>query len=757
MREILLVKRDGSKEAIDIEKIHKVLTWACEGVSGVSASEIEAQAQLKFYQGMKTADLHASLIDATHELITEETPNYDLVAGRLLIFDLRKRAYGQFEVPPLLDIIKKNVADGWYHADLLEMYTEDEWNQIDSFINHDLDLEFKISGAREWFNKYLVQNRSTGEYVESPQVAYVLVSAVMNRKYKEQFGLNQMKEYYEDISSASTSIPSPVTAGVRTPYPQGASCVVIETDDSLPSITATVDACIKYASNKAGLGVGLFNLRAEKQPVRGGAVTTTGPIPFGQLISAAIQSCSQGGIRKGSGTMYHNIWHKNVEKLLVLKNNRGTEETRIRHMDHAFNMNGYLLRKILKGEPITLFSPEQVPDLAKAFYADQDEFARLYEKYSTTKGLGTVIAGDIIRSLLVNERGSTSRIYFHFVDNSNEQGTFIPEYAPIRMSNLCLEITLPTIPLQTFDDPDGLISLCTLSAINWGKIKKPEDFKRVCRNAVFALDGLLDYQPYLLKASKNSTDWYRPLGIGTTNLAYFLAKRGLKYDESAFEIVDEYMEAQAFYLTQASVELARLYGPCGKIENTKYGKGIVPHDVRKKAVDELIPHVERLDWTTLKQDLIKYGIRNATLMADMPGETSSRVQGMTNGDEPLRNGIVIKQGTKQVAPEFAKLKNKYDYEFDMDMEGYIKIMAIKQKRMCQAISLNTRYDPSKYPDNQIPGQLILKHVGMIYKYGLKTAYYQNNKKVLSTEEKPEEEVVMIPEQVAEEDCDSCSI
>ena len=758
MKEILLEKRDGTKEALDIAKIRKVLEWACHGVTGVSASEIESQAQLKFYQGMKTSDLHASLIAAGHELISEDTPNFDLVCGRLLMFDLRKRVYGQYEVPSLYSIIEKNVADGWYHKDVLDLYTKEEWETIEGFVKHDLDMNFKISGAREWADKYLVKSRATGEFKETPQIGYIMISAILMKKYQPEFGLTLVKEYYEDLSTGATSIPSPMAAGVRTPYPQGASCVVIEGGDSLPSISATVDACIKYASNKAGLGVGLYNLRAEKQPVRGGAVTTTGPIPFGQLIAAAISSCSQGGIRKGSGTMYHTIWHKDVFKLMVLKNNRGTEETRIRHMDHAFNINGFLLRKILKGEQIFLFSPETVPDLTKAFYDDQDEFARLYELYAQDERIATKVSGDDLRALMVNERGGTSRIYFHFVDNTNEQGTFIPSKAPVRQSNLCLEITLPTIPLETFDDPDALISLCTLSAINWGKIKKPEDFKRVCRNAVFALDSLLDYQPYLLKAAHNSTKWYRPLGIGTNNLAYFLAKRGLKYNKDALETVDEYMEAQAFYLTEASVELAKLYGPCEKVENTKYSLGIVPHDVRKKAVDNLIPHVERLPWGPLREDLKKYGIRNATLMADMPSETSSRIHGMTNGDEPLRNGIVTKSGTKQVAPEYAKLKNKYDYEFDMEMEGYIMVCAVKQKRMCQAISLNTRYDPTKYPNNQIPAKLILTHLGMIYMYGLKTAYYQNNKKVLG--EKQEDEVIEALAVVVDEDeaeCASCTI
>lgn len=750
MKEIILKKRNGNTEPLDINKIHKVLQWACEGVDGVSTSEIEAAAGLKFYNGMLTADLHNSLIDAAHDLISEESPNYDLVAGRLVMFDLRKIVYNDFEVPHIYDIVKGNVESGWYRDDVLGTYTRDEWNQLNSFINHDNDFKFKISGAREWISKYLVQNRVTGEYKETPQITYMVIAAILMRKYVEQFGLTIVKEYYEDLSSGAISIPSPVANSIRTPKPQGASCTVIETADDLNSIGATVQAIIKYASNKAGLGIGVQNLRAERQPIRGGEAKTTGPIPFAQMMQSAVNSCSQGGMRKGSATFYHNIWHMDVEKLLVLKNNKGTEETRIRHADHGFNLNGYLLRKIFKGEEITLFSPETVPDLLKAFYDDQDEFARLYEKYSKDNTINKKkIDGSIVRSLLVGERSSTSRIYFHFVDLSNIQGSFIAQLAPIHLSNLCLEITLPTIPFYSVDDPDGLISLCNLSAINWGMIKKPSDFKRVCRNAIFSIDSLQDYQPYLMPAAENSTKWYRSIGIGVNNLAYFLAKRGLKFNDEALPVVDEYMEAQAYYLTSASIELAKLYGACGKVENTKYSLGQVPFDNRKKEVDELVPAIERMDWKQIREDLKTYGIRNATLMANMPAETSARIHGLTNGGEPARSPITTKGGTKTVVPEFLKLRNKYDFEWDMILEGYIKVQAVMQKWMDQTISLNTRYDPSKYPDKMVPAKLILKHIGMIYKYGLKTAYYHNNRKVLNESDGNETENTV--------ECDSCAI
>lgn len=760
MKEIYLIKRNGSRELLDINKIHKVLVWACEGVNNVSPSEIEAQAGLKFYDGMKTSDLHNSLIDSAHELISESYPNYDLVAGRLAMLALRKEVYGDFQVPSLMSIIEKNIKDGWYHKELLDLYTPEQWAKIESFLKHDRDFDFRISGAREWMDKYLVQNRKTKEFKETPQVAYLLVSAVLMHKYVEKMGLVMVKDYYTELSADNSgiTIPSPIAASIRTPSPQGASCTLIEMGDSIDSIGATYLAVLKYATNKAGIGLGVFNLRADKQPVRGGEVVTTGPIGFSQATRAIVGACSQGGIRKGSETYYHNIWHLDVKSLLVLKNNKGTEETRIRHADHAFNMNGYLWKRILLRQDITLFSPEEVPDLQQAFCADQAEFARLYELYEKDETkTRRVLNGGVIRDLFANERSSTSRIYFHFVDNSNEQGSFVAANAPIKMSNLCTEVTLPTIPLLTIDDINALISLCNLSAINWGAIKKPSDFEKPCRLAVYALDALLDYQPYMVPAAKNSTDWYRPLGIGVNNLAYFLAKRGLKYDEGAFEVIDEYMEAMAYYLTLASVELAEMYGPCSKAYNTKYAQGIFPHDVRKKGIDEVIPHVERMPWGELRERMIKAGgTRNATLMCNMPSETSSRVKNLTNGGEPVRNLIVAKGRTKFVVPEFDRLKNKYQTEWDVDLHGYIKISAIMQKRMDQAISLNTRYDNTKYPDNKVPVTQILNDITLIYKLGLKTGYYHNNRKVIKAEN-DEPEVVEEVVQDEEASCPSCVI
>lgn len=754
-KEILLVKRDGRQEPLDISKIHKVLMWACEGVENVSVSEIETNAMLKFFNGMKTSDVQKSLIEATHDLINEEFPNYDIVAGRLQMFDVRKIAYGQFEPPRLYDHVKKQVEDGWYDKRILEMYSESEIDKLDSFIKHDRDFDIKIAGAKEWVNKYLIQDRATGNYVESPQVAYILVSAILMHKYVADEGLKIVREYYDEISTGDTTIPSPVVHGIRSSIPQGASCTLIEVDDDLNSIGSSAHAAMLYAANKAGMGVSVSGLRGANQQVRGGEAITTGPIPFTQFIQKSIASCSQGGMRKGSVTFTHNIWHIDVEDLLVLKNNKGTEETRVRHADHCFNLNRYLFRKILKRETIFLFSPEQVPDLHKAFFDDQDNFIELYEKYSRSRSITKrSIDGSLIRDLIVSERLGTSRVYLHFVDNTNEQGSFYPERAPIKMTNLCTEITLPTKPFYSIDDTEGLISLCNLSAINWGSIKNTSDLKRRCRNAVYALDSLLDYQTYPVKSAQNSTDWYRPLGIGINNLAYFLAKRGLKYDAEGAKVVDEYMEAQSYYLLEASVELAEKYGPCGKYKDVRYSDGIMPFHNRKVALDEIVPHIERMDWSSLIERFKKVGARNATLGACMPSETSSRVFSMTNGVEPARSLIVTKGGTKLVVPGFERLKKKYDLEWDMSMEGYIYVMAVIQKWLDQAISLNTRYVPKNYPDGMVPATKILNHLALICKLGLKTVYYNNNFKEVSKDDNsdlPSDNITN------EDDCESCKI
>lgn len=432
---LLVTKRDGRKEPLDIEKVHQVVMWACEGIVGVSPSEVEGQAQLKISNGMKTSELHQSLVEAAHELISPESFNYDLVAGRLAMFDVRKKVYGKFDPDHVLDVVRKNVKDGWYDKEIESLYTEEQWNVINGYTDHERDFNFRIAGIKEWRNKYLVKDRVSGDLKETPQIAYILIAAILMRKYVEDEGIKIVKDYYDNLSQAFTTLPTPVLAGVRTPTRQFASCTVVEVGDSLDSITASTDAIVKYASRKAGLGIGVYNLRAEKQKVRNGDATTTGPIPFTQLLQSAVLSCSQGSIRKGSATFFHNIWHKDVEKLLVLKNNRGTEETRVRHSDHGFNINGHIWRKMMRGEDMYLFSPEDFPDLQEAFFTDSDKWVELYEKYSRSRKAKKINAA-VLRDTLLTERIGTGRIYIHNVDNANQQGSFIPEVAPIRQSNL---------------------------------------------------------------------------------------------------------------------------------------------------------------------------------------------------------------------------------------------------------------------------------------------------------------------------------
>ena len=744
MKEIKITKRNGNQEPLDINKIHRVVSWACEGAYNVSASEIEQEAQIKFFNGMQSAELHEALINSAHDLINDDN-EYDLVAGRLMMFDLRKRAYGKFEPNHLLVQINQNMVDGWYDKDILNLYSEKEWDKLNSYIKHDRDFNIRIAGADEWKRKYLVQNRSTKEIKESPQIAYMLISAILMHKYGN---LSLVKKFYDDISTGITSLPTPILAGVRTKTKQFSSCVLIECGDSLDSISATIDASIRYASRKAGLGINVSSLRGESQSVRGGEATTTGPIPFTQAIQQSILSCSQGGLRKGSVTFYHWMMHIDIEKLLVLKNNKGTEETRVRHSDHGFLINGFIYKKMMKNEPMFLFSPEEVPDLYEAFFADQQKFEELYEKYSRARKITKkqIMAGEL-RDLLITERYSTGRVYIFNVDLANQQGPFIPEMAPIRQSNLCNEIALPTFPLRFYDDPDGLIALCTLAAINWGMIRKVSDFEGPCYRIVLALDSLLDYQQYPLKAAENHTKRFRPLGIGVNNLAYFLAKNNLKYDESALPLVNQYMEAMTYYLMSASVDLALEYGPCDDFEKTKYANGILPVDVRKKAIDDYVEHVENFNWDEMREVIKHNGIRNSTLIACMPSETSSKLINSTNGVEPIR-GMVVTKNKKVVAPESYRLKNRYHRVWDQGgPQGYLKVMGTIQKWTDQSISVNTTYNIDDYENSMIPGKVIFGDILLAYKLGLKSLYYNNNLKKAEIEKDESDDT----------DCESCKI
>jgi ribonucleoside-diphosphate reductase alpha chain len=761
-KQILITKRDGTKEDLELDKLHKVVFHACEGITGVSASEVEIKSQIQFYSGITSTDIQETLIKSAADLITEETPNYQFVAGRLINYHLRKQVYGAFEPYCLCDLIQVNVDRGFYDAEILELYTKAEIDELNDHIDHTRDESLTYAAMEQFRGKYLVQNRSTGEIFETPQVAYMLIAATLFSDYPEETRLQTVKDYYDAVSLHYISLPTPVMAGVRTPQRQFSSCVLIETDDSLDSINASTSSIVKYVSQKAGIGIGAGNIRAIGSPIRSGDATHTGVIPFYKLFQSAVKSCSQGGVRGGAATLYYPIWHLEIEDMLVLKNNKGTEENRVRHMDYGVQFNKLMYERLLSGGDITLFSPHDVPGLYETFFNDQDKFKELYEtaERNTRIKKKSIKAIDLF-SAFVTERKDTGRIYLMNVDHANTHSSFDEAVAPVKMSNLCCEINLPTKPLTSTDDADGEIALCTLSAINWGLIKKPEDFAKPCDLAVRGLDALLDYQKYPVLAAELATMKRRPLGVGIINFAFWLAKNDSNYQEPNLELVDEYAEAWSYALIKASADLAVEKGACPGTVETKYGKGITPNQTYKQEVDELVKHQERQDWKGLRKQLAETGIRNSTLMALMPAETSAQISNSTNGIEPPRSFVSIKQSKhgvlKQVVPQYAKLKNKYDLLWDQKSpEGYLKIMAVLQKYIDQGISVNTSYNPEHYEDEKIPMSVLLQHVIMFYKYGGKQLYYNNTydgQGEIEVKDLPELEQVAIDD----DDCESCKI
>jgi len=759
--EIKVAKRDGSHQSFDLDKVHKVLEWAVEDITGVSMSEIELKANIQLYDKIPAYDIHELLIKSAAELISEHTPNYQFVAARLISYKLRKEAYGQYQPLPLKEIIARNINLGVYDVGILDHYTPEELNELDNYIKHDRDDTFTYAGMEQFRGKYLVQDRSTKEIYETPQVLYMMVAATLFSKYDEG-RMKYVKDYYDAISQFYISLPTPIMAGVRTPTRQFSSCVLIESGDSLDSINSTATSIVRYISKKAGIGIGTGSVRAAGARVGDGSIVHTGLIPFLKYFQSAVKSCSQGGVRGGAATVYLPLWHYEYEDLVVLKNNKGTEENRVRHMDYAFQLNKLMYERLISGGNITFFDPNDVPGLYDAFYEDQDKFKELYEKYERAYSIRkkTLPALEVFQSLLT-ERKDTGRIYIMNVDHANEHGSFKPDLAPIRMSNLCCEIDLPTKPLKYADDPDGEISLCTLSAINWGLINAPHEFKKYCNLAVRALDELLDYQSYPIPAAHKGTMNRRPLGIGIINLAYFLAKRGLKYDESAFEVIDEYAEAWSYYLIKTSAKLARKKGSCFANNETKYASGELPIDTYKSAIDNLIEHKTRMPWEELRTDLKENGIRNSTLMALMPAETSAQISNSTNGIEPPRALVSYKQSKDgvmaQVVPGYHHLKNKYDLLWDQQSpDGYLKICAILQKYIDQGISVNTSYNPEHYDENKIPMSAMIQDLVTAYKYGLKQLYYFNTHDgsgEMKDIELPELDTIIEDD----EDCDSCKI
>jgi len=771
-------KRDGRLEDLNIDKLHKVVMYACEEITGVSASQVEINSQIQFFDSIATEDIQETLIKSAADLISEEYPNYQYVAGRLINYHLRKMVYGEFEPPCLCDIIQKNIDAGFYDSEILELYTKDEIDELNAHLKHERDEVLTYAAMEQFRGKYLVQNRATGEIYETPQVAYMLIAATLFGKYSAECRMNYVKMYYDAISTFKISLPTPVMAGVRTPQRQFSSCVLIETDDSLDSINATTSAVVRYVSQKAGIGIGAGSIRSVGSPIRNGDATHTGVIPFYKLFQSAVKSCSQGGVRGGAATLYYPIWHLEVEDLLVLKNNKGTENNRVRHMDYGVQFNKLMYERLIAGENITLFSPNDVPGLYNAFFDNQEKFQELYEKAERMTSIRkkTISAIELFSSFM-QERKDTGRIYLMNVDHANTHGAFQEDIAPIRQSNLCCEINLPTKPLKSIDDLDAEISLCTLSAINWGVIKDTQEMEKVCDLAVRALDELLDYQSYPVMAAEQSTMNRRPLGIGIINFAYWLAKHDTTYQNPNLELIDEWAEIWSYSLIKASANLAIEKGACPKTNETKYSKGITPNQTYKEDVDELVKHKERMDWKGLRKQLAETGIRNSTLMALMPAETSAQISNSTNGIEPPRSFVSIKQSKhgvlKQVVPGFPYYKNKYDLLWEQKSpEGYLKIVAVLQKYVDQGISVNTSYNPEHYPEEKVPLSVLLGDIINFYKYGGKQLYYNNTydgqgeidiNKAEFTQRKNVEANFIESSNVTldplddEEDCESCKI
>jgi len=729
-----VTKRNGEKEPIDLEKIHKVITWAAKGLKNVSVSQVEIKAHIQFYDGIKTAEIHETLIKSAADLISTEAPDYQYLAARLAIFHLRKKAFGEFEPPKLFNHVARMVDMGKYDTHLLEDYTPEEFAEMDSYIDHWRDMNFSYAAVKQLEGKYLVQNRVTGEIYESAQFLYILVAACLFANYPKETRLQYVRRFYDATSTFKLSLPTPIMSGVRTPTRQFSSCVLIETGDSLDSINATASAIVKYVSQRAGIGVNAGRIRALGSPIRGGEAFHTGCIPFYKYFQTAVKSCSQGGVRGGAATLFYPLWHMEVESLLVLKNNRGVEENRVRHLDYGVQFNKLMYQRMMKDDYITLFSPSDVPGLYDAFFADQPKFEALYVKYEQDESIRKKrIKAMELFGLFMQERASTGRIYLQNVDHCNTHSPFDPKVAPVRQSNLCLEIALPTKPLEHVNDENGEIALCTLSAFNLGAIKSLDEFEELSDLAVRALDSLLDYQDYPVPAAYNATMGRRTLGIGVINFAYYLAKNGVKYsDFSANSLVHKTFEAMQYHLLKASNNLAKEKGACPKFNETTYSQGVLPIDTYKKDLDAVCNEPLHLDWEGLRKDIVEHGLRNSTLSALMPSETSSQISNATNGIEPPRGHISVKSSKdgvlKQVVPEYERLKDQYELLWDIPSnDGYLQLCGIMQKFVDQTISANTSYNPSKYENSKVPMRLLLKDLLTAYKLGVKTLYYHNTR------------------------------
>ena len=763
---IKVVKRDGTSATLDLERVHHIVEHACKGLAGVSESAVEMNSGLQFFDGIETKDIQEILIRSANDLITLENPNYQFVAARLLLFGLRKSVYkGHPDNHPILkNHVESCVSKGVYDDTILDKYSEQEWEILNSYIDHDRDYLFTYAGIRQVTDKYLVQDRSTGEIYETPQFMYMLIAVTLFQNDDKFYRLEYIKKYYDAISKHRINIPTPIMAGVRSPIRQFASCVLVDADDTLDSIFSSDMAIGKYVAQRAGIGINAGRIRGLNSKIRGGEVQHTGVVPFLKKFESTVRCCTQNGIRGGSATVHFPIWHQEIADILVLKNHKGTEDNRVRKLDYSIQLSKIFYERFIQNSTITLFSPHDVPGLYDAF--GSDTFDELYTQYESDESIPrtTVGAQELILDLL-KERAETGRIYLMNIDHCNTHSSFKDK---VSMSNLCQEITLPTTPVQHIDDKDGEIALCILSAINIGKINKIEELDELCELAVRGLDALIDYQEYPVKAAKQSTVNRRSLGIGYIGLAHYLAKNNAKYDsDKAFTLVHELTERFQYALLTASNRLSMEKGPCGYFGKTKYADGILPIDTYKKDVDEIVPNDLSCDWEFLRERISKYGLRHSTLSAQMPSESSSVVSNATNGIEPPRDYLSIKKSKKgplkQVVPSYTTLKNNYTLLWDMhNNDGYIKVVAVMQKFFDQAISGNWAYNPENYPDNEVPVSAMAKDLLTTYKYGWKTSYYQNTydaKKDGDDVEKTDVDNLIsdILNSTEEETCDSCAV
>ena len=731
---IKVTKRDGRLEPIDLDKIHKVIEWAAHDLDNVSVSQVELKSHIQFYDGIRTRDIHETIIKSAADLISESTPDYQYLAARLAIFHLRKIAYNKFTPPHLYDHVKTLTDAGKYDEHILKDYSRAEFDELEAYLDHWRDMNLAYAAVEQMAGKYLVQDRVTKTVYESPQFLYMLVGMCLFANYDKGERLSYVKRFYDATSQFKISLPTPIMSGVRTPSRQFSSCVLIECGDSLDSINATTSAIVRYVSQRAGIGINAGRIRALGSPIRGGEAQHTGCIPFYKLFQTAVKCCSQGGVRGGAATLFYPLWHLEVESLLVLKNNRGVEDNRVRHMDYGVQLNKTMYTRLIKGQDISLFSPGDTPGLYDAFFEDQDKFEELYTKYENDPNVRSrqIPAADLF-SLMMQERASTGRIYIQNVDHCNTHSPFDAAIAPIRQSNLCMEIALPTKPLDNINDEEGEIALCTLSAVNLGKVDNVSDIEEPAELIVRALDALLDYQDYPVKAAQNGSMRRRTLGVGVINYAYYLAKNGARYsDDSALGLTHQTFEALQFYLLKASNKLAKEQGACPAFNETTYSQGILPIDTYKADLDKICQEPLHLDWETLRGEITEHGLRNSTLTALMPSETSSQIANATNGIEPPRGLVSIKASKdgilKQVVPEIDKLKDQYELLWQMpNNDGYLKLVAIMQKFVDQSISANTNYDPVRYAGGRVPMKILLKDLLNAYKMGVKTLYYHNTR------------------------------